>query len=189
MVPPPIRFKQATWSKDAKDGTVTSFKLHCNPTNTDSLQYKLKVCSFSTGRVEQYIFWKKDLEKLIISQNLELAGDKFTMTRKVLEGDALAVFNQHAHAAVEENCKTYKECMEGLAKHIFLKNALLHQKAWLHHSEDVMKKPDVKVRTWISRLSEISILLKEFQPKFSMDQMLNDAEFIEILEFSILDSW
>ena len=118
----------------------------------DSLQYKLKVCSFSTGSVEQYILWKKDLEKLIISQNLELAGDKFTMTCKVLKGDALADFNQHAPAAVEENDETYKECMEGIAKHIFPKNALSHQKAWLHCSKDVMKKLDVKVRTWISRL-------------------------------------
>ena len=120
---------------------------------------------------------------------LELAGDKFAMTRKVLEGDALAVFNQHAHATGEESDNDYKECMEGLAKHIFLKNALLHQKAWLHHSKDMMKKPDVKVRTWISRLSEINIMLKEFPPKFSTEQMLDDTEFIEILEFGIPDTW
>ena len=55
VVLPPIRFKQATWSKDAEDGAITSFKLCCNLTNMDSLQYKLKVCSFSTGSVEQYI--------------------------------------------------------------------------------------------------------------------------------------
>ena len=65
-------------------------------TNMDSLQYELKVHSFNTGSVEQYILWKKDLEKLIIGQNLELASDKFTMTRKVLKGNALAVFN-HMH--------------------------------------------------------------------------------------------
>ena len=128
VVPPPIWFKQATWSKDAKDGTVSGFKLYCNPTNTDLLQYKLKVRSLNTGSVQQYILWKKDLEKLIIGQNLELASDKFAMTCKVLEGDTLAVFNQHAHAAGEESDDTYKECMEGLAKHIFPKNALLHSR-------------------------------------------------------------
>ena len=32
-------------------------------------------------------------------------------------------------------------------------------------------------------------MLKEFPPKFSTDQMFNDAKFIEILEFGILDSW
>jgi hypothetical protein len=189
VVSPPIRFKRATWSKNADDGAVSSFKLRCNPTNTDSLQYELKVRSFNTGSVEQYILWKKDLEKLIIGQNLEHAGDKFAMTRKVLEGDALAVFNQHAHAAVEESESSYIKCMEGLAKHVFPKNALSHQKAWLHRSEDVMKKPDVKVRTWISRLSEINIMLQEFPPKFSNEQMLDDAEFIEIIEFGIPDTW
>ena len=98
----------------------------------DSLQYKHKVCSFNTTSVEQYVLWKKDLEKLIIGQSLELASDKFAMMRKVLRGDALAVFNQHAHATVDENDETFKECM---------------------------------------------------------NQMLDDANYIMILEFGILDSW
>ena len=75
VVPPPIQFKQATWSRVANNGAVSSFKLCCNLTNADLLQHELKVCSFNTGSVKQYILWKKDLEKLIISQNLELAGD------------------------------------------------------------------------------------------------------------------
>ena len=46
------------------------------------------------------------------------------------------------------------------------------------------------VRTWISRLSEINIMLKkEFPPKFSTEQILDDIEFIEILKFSIPDTW
>ena len=73
VVPPPIRYKRATWSKDAKDGAITSFKLCCNPSSTDLLQYKLKVRSFSTRSVEQYILWKKDLEKRIISCYFALA--------------------------------------------------------------------------------------------------------------------
>ena len=62
MVPPPIQFKQAIWSKDTDDGTVASFKPCCNPTNMDSLQYELKVHSFDTESVKQYILWKKDLK-------------------------------------------------------------------------------------------------------------------------------
>ena len=40
------------------------------------------------------------------------------MTHKVLEGDALAVFNQNLHVTVEESDSSYKKCMEGLAKHV-----------------------------------------------------------------------
>ena len=104
------------------------------------------------------------------------------MTCKVLEGNALAVFNEHAHTVVEESESSYKECMEKLAKYIFPKNALLHQKALLHCSKDIMKKPEVKVRMWVSsRLSEINITLKEFTSKFSTVKMLDDAKFIEII--------
>ena len=71
VVPPPFQFKWATWSKDANDGTVASFNLCCNLTKADSLQYELKVCSFDTGSVKQYILWRNDLKKLIISQNLD----------------------------------------------------------------------------------------------------------------------
>ena len=71
VVPPPIQLKRATWSKDADDGAVTSFKLRCNPTDSSSLQYELKVRSFGTRMVEQYILWKWDLDKLIKGQNLK----------------------------------------------------------------------------------------------------------------------
>jgi hypothetical protein len=53
IVPPPIQLKRATWSKNADDGAVTSFKLLFTPSDPDSLQYKLKVCSFETGTVKQ----------------------------------------------------------------------------------------------------------------------------------------
>jgi hypothetical protein len=71
VVPPPIQLKRVTWSKDTDDGAVTSFKLHCNPTDSSSLQYELKVHSFDTRTVEQFILWKRDLDKLIKGQNLE----------------------------------------------------------------------------------------------------------------------
>ena len=49
-------------------------------------------------------------------------------------------------------------------------------------------KLDVKVRTWVSWLSEINLMLNEFPPKFATENMLFDAEFTEILEFGILDT-
>ena len=64
VVPPPIQLKWATWSKNTDDGAVTTFKFRCTPSDTDSLQYELKVRSFESGSVEQYILWKRDLDKL-----------------------------------------------------------------------------------------------------------------------------
>jgi hypothetical protein len=189
VVPPPIQLKRVTWSKDADDGAVTSFKLRCNPTDSNSLQYELKVRSFGTGTVEQYILWKRDLDKLIKGQNLERAEDKFEMARKVLEGDALAIFNEKAHDEVVEDDESFKKCLEGLANHVFPQNALTNQKAWLRRSDDVYKKPHIKTRTWVARLNEINLMLKEFPPNFSADQMIQEEDFNEIIEFRIPNTW
>jgi hypothetical protein len=115
---------------------VTTFKLRCTPSDTDSLvQYELKVRSFETGTVEQYILWKHDLVKLIKGQDLMNAKDKFEMTRKVLTGDTLAVFKEAAFAQIVEDDNSYTVCMDALALHVFPKNALTHQKAWMRCSE------------------------------------------------------
>jgi hypothetical protein len=96
---------------------VTSFKLCCNPTDSNSLQYELKVRSFDTGTVEQFILWKRDLDKLIKGQNLERAEEKFEMARKVLDGDALAIFNEEAHAEVIKDDDSFKKCVSQATSH------------------------------------------------------------------------
>jgi hypothetical protein len=144
-IPPPIQLKRATWSKNTDDGAVTTFKLQCTPSDTDSLQFELKVHSFETGSVKQYILWKHDLVKLIKGQNLMNAEDKFKITRKVLTGDALSVFQEAAYAQVIKDDNSYMVYMDALALHVSLKNALTYQKAWMQCSEN-MHKP-VKATT------------------------------------------
>ena len=80
-------------------------------------------------------FGRRIFDKLIIGQNLELTSDKFAMTRKVLKGDAFAVLNQNAHAAVEQNNHSCTKHMERLSKR---KNVLSHHKACSRRSEDVI---------------------------------------------------
>jgi NACalpha-BTF3-like transcription factor len=189
VVPPPIQLKRATWSKNTDDGAVTTFKLRCTPSDTDSLQYELKVRSFESGSVEQYILWKRDLDKLFKGQNLSNAEDKFEMTRKVLTGDALAVFQEAAYAQIVEDDNSYAICIDALALHVFPKNALTHQKAWMRRSEYAHKPIKAKTRTWVARLNEINQMLAQFPPFFSEAQMLEEDELIEIIEYGIPTSW
>jgi hypothetical protein len=189
IVPPLIQLKRATWSKNSDDSAVTSFKLWCTPSDTNSLQYESKVYSFESGNVEQYILWKCNLKKLIKGQNLENAADKFEMTRKVLEGDALAVFDEKAFAKIIEDEDSFRNCLEALATHVFLKNALTHQNAWMHCSESTYKPLKVKMRTWVARLNEINVMLSKFPPFFSEAQMLEDEDFIKTIEYRIPAAW
>jgi len=188
-VPPPILFKRSHWAKDTDNAMVSTFKLRCNPTQADSQLYELKARSFDTGTVEQFILWKRDLDKILMGQNVTRPIDKFAMARRVLEGDALATFNEKAYTLGIESEENFKKSMEALASHIFPKYALSNQKAWLRRSDDVRKKPQMSTRTWAARLNEINQMLIEFPPKFNETQMIPKEDFIEVIEYGIPQSW
>lgn len=57
------------------------FKLRTNPHDKDSQTYDMKVLTFHTGRVEDFLLWKKDLNKVLVGQNVQSAQDKYAMTR------------------------------------------------------------------------------------------------------------
>jgi hypothetical protein len=102
-IPPPIQFKCAEWPKDKDDATVSTFKLRTNPTEVDSQVYELKVRTFRTGTAEQFIIWKRDLEKVLNGQNVTGSTEKFAMARRLLDGDALATFNKEATTLCAES--------------------------------------------------------------------------------------
>lgn len=186
-VPPPILFKRSVWTKDTDSAMVSTFKLRCNPTESDSQVYELKARSFDTGTVEQFILWKRDLDKVIQGQNVTRPVDKFAMARRVLEGDALATFNESTMGI--ETQVTFIESMKALASHIFPNFALSNQRAWLRRSDDVRKKPNMSTRRWAARLNEINQMLLEFPPKFNETQKLSEDDFIEVIEYGIPQSW
>lgn len=59
----------------------------------------------------------------------------------------------------------------------------------MRRSDDVYEKPYIKTRTWVARLTEINLMLKEFPPNFSTEQMISDQDFIEIIEYGIPNTW
>jgi hypothetical protein len=147
-IPPPILFKRSLCNKDTKDAESTAFKLHSNPTDKDSQLYELRACSFANGTPEHFILWKRDLDKVIKGQNVTRPTDKYKMARRVLYGDALAVFDKEALTLVQEDEESFQKCLKALANHGFPMNAFSSQKAWLHHSDDIKKKPTMSTRTW-----------------------------------------
>jgi hypothetical protein len=83
-IPPPIRFKRSLWNNDAEDAESTAFKLRSNPTDKDSQLYELGARSFTDGTPEQFIHWKRDLDKVIKGQNVTRPTDMYEMARRVL---------------------------------------------------------------------------------------------------------
>ena len=188
-IPPPIVFKRSLWNKEAEGADTSTFKLRSNPSDKDSQLYELKARSFAAGTVEQFLYWKKDLDKVLKGQNVTRPKDKFEMARRLLHGDALAVFDKEALTLVQEDEESFQKCLRAVALHVFPKNALSSQKAWLRRSDDVRKQPSMVTRIWAARLQEINQELSEFPPAFSIDQRLSDDDFVEIVEYGIPHSW
>jgi hypothetical protein len=88
------------------------FKLRTNPNDKDSQQYDIKVLTYHTGTVKEFLLWKKDLNKVLVGQNVLSAPGKFAMTRRLLlDGDALAAFNTKAETLSQETEANYTLCM------------------------------------------------------------------------------
>jgi len=79
MQPPPIPYLQAERSKDKDNEDVSVFKLRTDPSNKDSQTYDTKVLTYHSGSVEEFLLWKKDLEKVLVGQNVTSAPGKYSI--------------------------------------------------------------------------------------------------------------
>jgi hypothetical protein len=106
MQPPPIPYLPAERSKDKDNEDVSVFNLRTDPSNKDSQTFNTKVLTYHSGSVEEFLLWKKDLEKGLVGQNVTSAPGKYTMTRRLLNQDALAAFNKVATQNAQETNDT-----------------------------------------------------------------------------------
>ena len=82
-------------------------KLCSIPTESDSQTYELNVGLFRSGTPEAFLEFRRDLEKSIKGQNITTGPGKFAMARRLLAGDALAVFDQNARSVGNETSKNF----------------------------------------------------------------------------------
>jgi hypothetical protein len=75
---PPIPYECCERSKDKDNKNVSVYKLRTNPINEDSPTYDMKALTFSSGTVEEFIMWKRDLLKICVSQHVTDAAGNFT---------------------------------------------------------------------------------------------------------------
>jgi hypothetical protein len=185
--PPPIPFERCERPKDKSNENVSVFKLRTIPANDESPTYDMKVLTFKSGTVEEYVQWKKDLMKICTGQNVNDAVGKYAMTRRLLDGDALAAFNKAATAAGNETLANYNTVMKALAVHVFPKNALAIQRQWFRR---YMKKTNkYTMREYVARVIEMNAMMVEFPPAFNDTQLIKEEEMKDLLEFSVPWAW
>jgi len=183
--PPPIPFERPA-RKPLGKSEYSVFKLRSVPADPNSQTYELNVPYFRSGTPEEWLLTKKAIMKVITGQNITAGPGRFTMARRILEGDALAAFNAAATEQTGETVATFVICLDAVTKHVFPERSLQEQ---LRYMRRYLRKPrELKIREFQARVSELNGYLKEF-PSAEQDSGLDNDELKELLEFAIPASW
>ena len=184
-VPPPIALARPE-PVELQKGEYLSLKLQSTPGDADSQTYELSIPYFSTGTPEQWLKFVRDLNRVLVGQNLTTGPSKYQMARRLLDGDALAKFEERATANGAETNEHFRTTLNEVTTHVFPKKALAYQKRYMRRE---MRKPrDMKTRAYVARVNEINAYLRLFPP-FDPDQELPDDKLMDIFEYSIPNTW
>jgi hypothetical protein len=172
-------------------GEYLAYKLRNDPADDSSPTYELSVPYFSTGTCEEWLKFRANVGKVLLGQHVTTGPAKFLVARRLLNGDALSVFNA-ALAALgsNETNAAYESCMDALARHVFPKRALQLQKRYMRRF--VRKPAEMSTRQFAARLQELNAYLAKFPttaPGQPAPDKLDDDEIVDIMEFGVPRSW
>ena len=171
---------------DLKKNECLSFKLRSNPNDEQSTTYELTIAFFSGGAPEDLLLFLKNLNKVMVGQNITSGPNMFSLVRRLLQGDALAAFNNAASETGAETVVNFRLCLQKLKTHVFPKKPLMTQKTFMRR---FLKKPrDMKVREFMTRLIEMNEYLADFPP-FEPNQKLSHEDLMDIAEYAMPATW
>ena len=159
------------------------FKLRSDSTNNKSITYSVQLAPFNVGSPEEWLKHLKTLKVIFKGQNLTRAADKFAMTKRLLKGQALSVFEKEISAEdLSENNANLDQALKAVTADVFPTNALAQQK-WAMRR--LIRKPlNMKVTHLLARLTELNDQLVQY-PGATEESKMSDDELKEIIEFAI----
>lgn len=185
MIPPPIPLERPE-RQVLEDGNYVSFKLRAVPLDTESQLYSLSVPYFSTGTPESWILFRKNLDKVLVGQNVTTGPPTYAMARRVLEGAALARFEASVVDRGTETLEHFALVIEDMGEYVFPRRALQMEKRFMRR---FMRKPrKLKMREFMARVEELNHDLRYF-PTFVPGARLLEDELIDIYENGIPNNW
>jgi hypothetical protein len=169
-----------------EDGTYVSFKLRAVPTDPDSQLYSLSVPFYNAGTPEKWILFRKNLDKVLIGQNITTGPPTYAMTRRILEGASLAKFEDSTLTRGTETLEHFTQVLEDMGAYVFPRRALQMEKRYMRR---YMRKPrKLKMREYMARVEELNNDLRYF-PTFVPGATLHQDELLDIYEYGIPARW
>ncbi len=132
MTLPPIPLERPERMK-LEDGNYVSFKLRAVPADPDSQLYSLSVPYYVTGMADQWILFRKNLDKILIGQHITTGPPTYAMTRRILEGAALAKFEDATTSRGTETMEHFGQVLDDMGNYVFPRRALQLEKT-LHEA-------------------------------------------------------
>ena len=177
--------KSVTITEEEKE--YLTFKLRSDPKNDKSITYSVQLAPFNIGNPEEWLTFLKTLKIIFKGQNLTNGVDQFVMTRRLLDGQALSVFeNEVTTESLGETTADLDKALDAVTKDVFPTNALAQQKRGMRR---FIKKPlTMKISHLVARLTELNDQLTKY-PYATDSSKLSEDEIKEILEFAIPNRW
>jgi hypothetical protein len=185
MILPPIPLERPE-RQILEDGNYVSFKLRAVPLDHESQQYFLSVPYFSTGTPESWIIFRKNLDKVLVGQNVTTGPPTYAMARRILEGAALARFEASVIENGTETLEHFALVIEDMGEYVFPRRALQMEKRFMQR---YMRKPrKLKMRDFMARVEELNHDLRYF-PTFVPGARLLEDELLDIYENGVPNTW
>jgi hypothetical protein len=185
MTLPPIPLERPDREK-LESGNYVSFKLRAVPADADSQMYSMQVPYYTTGTPEQWILLRKNLDKVLTGQHITTGPPTYAMTRRILEGAALAKFEEATATRGTETLEHFEEVLDDMGSYVFPHRALQMEKRYMRR---YMRKPrKLKMREYMARVEELNNDLRYF-PAYVQGSRLLEDELLDIYEFGVPATW
>ena len=158
----------------------------CNtPRDTTSEKHIIKIPRFDSGTPEEWIIFVYLVQKSLVGQNVTTGPPMYECMERVLKGDAKAEFLQQANLVGSRTVANFTTVMATMTVHIFPTYAYHDQRRYMQRY--LRKPPDMKVRSFTTRLIQLNTYLPYFPPDRpgQLDTSLPDDDIKEILYHAI----
>ena len=170
-------------------GEYVVLKCRTDPTDETSSSYDLPIPYFSTGTPEEWLRFVRNLSKVYVGQNLTTGPQQYACIRRLLDGNALTVFELSAAELGNPTVLNAEALIKDLRDQLFPQRALQQQKRYMRRS---LRKPrNMSIRVYVNRVLELNDQLVSYPGTGdNIDgTKLPEDEILDLLEFGIPNTW
>eukprot|EP00957_Ditylum_brightwellii_P103328 7874708-Ditylum_brightwellii.AAC.1 len=115
-------------------GERPAYKLRTTPADATLPIYKLSIPFFDEGAPEEWIKFLRGLAAVLKGQNVTQGLASYAVANTLLKGNALTVFKQVKITCENQTVPHFDQCLDDVAKHIFLEKAGQIQKRYMQRN-------------------------------------------------------